>query len=85
VPGSMDAARRLSAAGLRLGITSNADGTIEDMLRRHEIAQRATPTGRPRLTSDPDPPRDSPHGPPRALIGGPKRRCRCYKSTSLKC
>jgi FMN phosphatase YigB (HAD superfamily) len=41
----MDAARRLSAAGLRLGITSNADGTIEDMLRRHEIAQRGSGPG----------------------------------------
>jgi FMN phosphatase YigB (HAD superfamily) len=39
LPGALDAARRLLAAGFRLGITSNADGTIEDMLRRHEIAQ----------------------------------------------
>lgn len=45
VPGSMDAARRLAAAGLRLGITSNADGTIEDMLRRHEIAQPGSGPG----------------------------------------
>jgi putative hydrolase of the HAD superfamily len=39
VPGSQAAARRLAAAGLRLALTSNADGTIEDMLLRHEIAQ----------------------------------------------
>jgi putative hydrolase of the HAD superfamily len=39
VPGSQEAARRLAAAGLRLALTSNADGTIEEMLRRHEIAQ----------------------------------------------
>jgi putative hydrolase of the HAD superfamily len=39
VPGSQAAARRLAAAGLRLALTSNADGTIEEMLRRHEIAQ----------------------------------------------
>ena len=39
VPGSQVAARRLAASGLRLALTSNADGTIEDMLRRHEIAQ----------------------------------------------
>jgi putative hydrolase of the HAD superfamily len=35
----MDACRRLLAAGLRLGITSNADGTVEEMLGRHEIVQ----------------------------------------------
>ena len=39
VPGSQAAARRLAATGLRLALTSNADGTIEDMLRRHEVAQ----------------------------------------------
>ena len=39
VPGSQAAARRLATSGLRLALTSNADGTIEDMLRRHEIAQ----------------------------------------------
>jgi putative hydrolase of the HAD superfamily len=39
IPGALVAARRLLAGGLRLGVTSNADGTIEDMLRRHEIAQ----------------------------------------------
>jgi len=39
LPGSVDGAQRLLAAGFRLGVTSNADGTIEDMLRRHEILQ----------------------------------------------
>lgn len=39
IPGAMDAARRLAGAGFRLTLTSNADGTIEDVLRRHEIAQ----------------------------------------------
>ncbi|HEY8545675.1 MAG TPA: HAD family hydrolase [Acidimicrobiales bacterium] len=39
IPGALDAARRLLAAGVRLAVTSNADGTIEDMLRRHEILQ----------------------------------------------
>jgi putative hydrolase of the HAD superfamily len=39
VPGAQAAARRLAATGLRLALTSNADGTIEDMLRRHEVAQ----------------------------------------------
>ena len=39
IPGANAAARRLLRAGYRLGVTSNADGTIEDMLRRHEILQ----------------------------------------------
>lgn len=39
IPGATGAARRLLDAGYRLGVTSNADGTIEDMLRRHEILQ----------------------------------------------
>jgi putative hydrolase of the HAD superfamily len=39
VPGAIDAARRLAAAGLRLAVTSNADGTVADGLRRHEVAQ----------------------------------------------
>jgi putative hydrolase of the HAD superfamily len=37
--GAVDGAQRLLDAGFRLGVTSNADGTIEDMLRRHEILQ----------------------------------------------
>jgi FMN phosphatase YigB (HAD superfamily) len=47
LPGAVDAARRLLAAGFRLGITSNADGTIEDTLRRHEIAQVGPGPGAP--------------------------------------
>jgi putative hydrolase of the HAD superfamily len=39
LPGAIEAARSLLAAGYRLGVTSNADGSIEDMLRRHEIVQ----------------------------------------------
>ena len=39
LPGSLAAARRLGAAGVPLVLTSNADGTIEDVLGRHEIAQ----------------------------------------------
>jgi putative hydrolase of the HAD superfamily len=39
VPGSRQAAVALAAAGVALGVTSNSDGTIEDLLRRHEICQ----------------------------------------------
>ena len=39
VPGALDAVRRIKAAGYRVAVTSNADGTIEDALRRHEILQ----------------------------------------------
>ncbi|MFP3901511.1 MAG: HAD family hydrolase [Acidimicrobiia bacterium] len=39
VPGGLAAARRLAAAGLRLAVTSNADGTVADLLARHELAQ----------------------------------------------
>ena len=39
VPGAVAAAARLAAAGLRLAVTSNADGTVADMLARHEILQ----------------------------------------------
>jgi FMN phosphatase YigB (HAD superfamily) len=39
IPGAIAAAQRLADAGLRLAVTSNADGTIEDSLRRHEIVQ----------------------------------------------
>jgi FMN phosphatase YigB (HAD superfamily) len=39
LPRSRRAAQRLLDAGYRLAVTSNADGTIEDMLRRHEILQ----------------------------------------------
>jgi putative hydrolase of the HAD superfamily len=39
VPGARVAARRLAAAGLRLAVTSNSDGTVEDVLRRYELLQ----------------------------------------------
>ncbi|HEX6237124.1 MAG TPA: HAD family hydrolase [Acidimicrobiales bacterium] len=39
VPGGLAAGRRLAAAGLRLAVTSNADGTVADLLARHELAQ----------------------------------------------
>lgn len=39
IPGSLAAAARLAAAGLRLAVTSNADGNVADMLARHEILQ----------------------------------------------
>lgn len=39
VPGARAGVRALAAAGLRLAVTSNSDGTVEDLLRRHEIAQ----------------------------------------------
>ena len=39
IPGARDAARRLADAGVRLAVTSNSDGTVADMLARHEIAQ----------------------------------------------
>lgn len=39
IPGALPAARRLQSLGLRLGVTSNADGHVEDMLRRHEVVQ----------------------------------------------
>ncbi len=39
VPGARAAAARLAIAGLRLAVTSNSDGSVADMLRRHEILQ----------------------------------------------
>ena len=39
IPGAVAAAHRLAESGLRLAVTSNADGTVADGLRRHEIAQ----------------------------------------------
>ena len=39
LPGAVEAARRLAGAGWRLAVTSNADGTVEELLRRHEVAQ----------------------------------------------
>jgi putative hydrolase of the HAD superfamily len=39
VPGARAAAERLAAAGLRLAVTSNADGHVAEMLARHELVQ----------------------------------------------
>jgi len=39
VAGSRAAVRRLADAGLRLAVTSNSDGTVADLLRRHEWVQ----------------------------------------------
>jgi FMN phosphatase YigB (HAD superfamily) len=39
VPGSRDALRAMAAARLRLAVTSNSDGTVEDHLARHEWVQ----------------------------------------------
>jgi putative hydrolase of the HAD superfamily len=38
-PGSIDGLRALADTGVRLGIVSNADGTIEQMLRDADVAQ----------------------------------------------
>lgn len=47
IPGAIDAGHRLLAAGYRLALTSNADGTVEEMLRRHEVAQVGSGPGIP--------------------------------------
>jgi putative hydrolase of the HAD superfamily len=47
VPGGLDAARRLADAGLRLAVTSNSDGTVTDLLARHELAQVGDGAGIP--------------------------------------
>jgi putative hydrolase of the HAD superfamily len=39
VPGARAAARRLAGAGVRLAVTSNSDGSVADLLARHELAQ----------------------------------------------
>jgi putative hydrolase of the HAD superfamily len=39
VPGSRVGLRALADAGLRLAVTSNSDGTVADLLRRHEWVQ----------------------------------------------
>src|ERR1051326_5765156 len=39
VRGSMDGLRRLESLSVKLGIISNADGTIEEQLKRSEICQ----------------------------------------------
>lgn len=45
VPGSRIGLQALSAAGLRLAVTSNSDGTIADHLRRHEWVQLGSGPG----------------------------------------
>jgi putative hydrolase of the HAD superfamily len=49
VRGSVDGLRRLAQRGLRLGIVSNADGTIEEQLRRGRICQVGEGLGVPVL------------------------------------
>jgi FMN phosphatase YigB (HAD superfamily) len=39
VPGSRAAIREMASAGLRLAVTSNSDGSVEDHLARHEWLQ----------------------------------------------
>jgi HAD superfamily hydrolase (TIGR01509 family) len=39
VPGARGALAELAAAGVRLAVTSNSDGTVADLLRRHEWVQ----------------------------------------------
>lgn len=39
LPGAVEAARRLASAGVRLAVTSNADGTVADLLQGYGIAQ----------------------------------------------
>src|SRR5690606_41551758 len=47
VPGAKVAAARLAAAGLRLAVTSNADGRVADMLAPHAIVQVGDGPGGP--------------------------------------
>ena len=49
VSGSADGLRRLAASGRKMGIVSNADGTIEEQLRRNEICQVGEGLGVPVL------------------------------------
>jgi putative hydrolase of the HAD superfamily len=49
VTGSVDGLRRLALTGCKLGIVSNADGTIEEQLRRNEICQLGEGLGVPVL------------------------------------
>jgi FMN phosphatase YigB (HAD superfamily) len=39
VPGARSGVRALAEAGVRLAVTSNSDGTVADLLRRHEWLQ----------------------------------------------
>ena len=49
VSGSLDGLRELAKSGRKLGIVSNADGTIEEQLRRNEICQVGEGVGVPVL------------------------------------
>jgi putative hydrolase of the HAD superfamily len=49
VRGSVDGMRSLAARGVRLGIISNSDGTVEEQLRRGEICQVGEGLGVPVL------------------------------------
>src|SRR5258708_23083109 len=49
VSGSADGLRGLAATGCNIGIVSNADGTIEEQLRRNEICQGGEGLGVPVL------------------------------------
>jgi putative hydrolase of the HAD superfamily len=49
VRGSVEGLRRLASSGIKLGIISNADGTIEEQLRRNEICQVGVGPGVPVL------------------------------------
>jgi putative hydrolase of the HAD superfamily len=47
VPGSRDGLQVLAATGVRLAVTSNSDGTVEDHLARHEWVQIGRGSGVP--------------------------------------
>jgi putative hydrolase of the HAD superfamily len=49
VRGSVDGLRRLATLGVKLGIISNSDGTVEEQLRRGEICQVGDGLGVPVL------------------------------------
>jgi putative hydrolase of the HAD superfamily len=49
VRGSIEGLHHLSAAGLKLGIVSNSDGTVEEQLRRGRICQVGEGLGVPVL------------------------------------
>lgn len=49
VSGSVEGLRRLANMGIKLGIVSNADGTIEEQLKRREICQVGEGLGVPVL------------------------------------
>src|SRR5262249_18187477 len=47
VRGSVDGLKRLATTGVKLGIISNSDGTVEEQLRRGEICQVGAGLGVP--------------------------------------